>query len=1118
PNENQSGEYKIVNNIPLIKTPAESILEKKPITFQKSHYRCLSFSPKLIEQQQKQKQLLLNQQINSKRDQIFSPNNVKFELQPQKDKQIISNPQHPDQKVGFEDKILTPKSNLPTIQSYEPPSTVKPPLLSRKTSETFQSKPIISTQIPTQTAQIPKQDKKDKKDFQLSNTLNIITSPDLKNESQTEIIDEDNILSTSDEESESDYTESETSEGEDEKGQEIYYTRHNIKGGGNFKINNNTNLIHQVLKPHPPLTQHLSADNKSLEPPVFLLDPRLNDLKTTSDEYILKRPLVRSKSFSPNKEEEKPKAKEPYRKLARSFSEIPSVKLIDEHQKDNDQLQMAMCRICEEPIHSSLLEDHSKICAMANEEDMKAMNVEDHLRAVAKILLTRSSDLEPEKRKTLTELREIALFAVENGIKENVKMIQLMNDIIKNLDSKDENKELAIKIQTLISEKVNALKRAEEVINSSPRIFRTNSPRILKSPRDDNSSSSGSSNNGSFLNDPNDDDQTSNSSHIISNFNKNNSPRPSSKLLDIKDKIGTSKLGGNLLNNNSPLTLLNTPLRGIGRSRSDSDPVHQTNIDYRPKGIPTISDFEFIKPITKGGYGKVFLAKKIRTGDIYAIKRLKKSDMIKKNQLDHVKVERNILAYTSNPFVVKMYYSFQTKDYYYLVMEYLQGGDCFSLLQSLGALDEDMAKMIIAETVLALEYLHGHGIIHRDLKPDNLLIDKNGHIKLTDFGLSKVGLLEKQNVVPPSYFSPTLKGVNPIQNQNQSINMVNNQPINPAPINNPPIKKERKLLSLAQSKSLFSASSSPAIPSLNLLNYEKHVSPLMSGLNKQHYNNNINNNIPNFTPISTNSTTPTTNNQLKNSLNSSQSSTNSNTNDSNNSITQPVPPPNIHRKLSCVGTPDYLAPEILLGIGHGASADWFSLGVILYEFLCGISPFNGSSVQETFQNILQRNITWPEDMSEDAKDIIDKLLALDPKSRLGYNGAQEIKSHPFFKSINWKTILTQEPFFKPNIENLQDTSYFEPRKEYHDLNISEDLAESCKNFMNSGSSINSSGGNSSGSGSPNSSDNLGSSSINVNANFDDFLYVNFQSLLELNKNYLAETKPFFSTHRRRNST
>jgi serine/threonine protein kinase len=158
------------------------------------------------------------------------------------------------------------------------------------------------------------------------------------------------------------------------------------------------------------------------------------------------------------------------------------------------------------------------------------------------------------------------------------------------------------------------------------------------------------------------------------------------------------------------------------------------------------------------------LATKKTTGDYFAIKVLSKAAMVKKNQMAHVFAEKNILASTENPFVVKMYYAFESKvfshffffffsihSYFFflfflqeslfLVMELLTGGDCFSLLQNVGALEEDQARMYIAETVLALEYLHARGIVHRDLKPDNMLIDRHGHIKLTDFGLSAMGLV-----------------------------------------------------------------------------------------------------------------------------------------------------------------------------------------------------------------------------------------------------------------------------------------------------------------------------------------------------------------------------------------
>jgi len=133
------------------------------------------------------------------------------------------------------------------------------------------------------------------------------------------------------------------------------------------------------------------------------------------------------------------------------------------------------------------------------------------------------------------------------------------------------------------------------------------------------------------------------------------------------------------------------------------------------RATPTsIKDFEVIKPISKGAFGSVFLAKKKATGDYYAIKVLKKADMIAKNQITNVKAERMILMkQAESPFVAKLFFTFQSKDNLYLVMEYLNGGDCAALMKSLGALSEEWAKNYVAEVVLGLEYLHQRGIIHR---------------------------------------------------------------------------------------------------------------------------------------------------------------------------------------------------------------------------------------------------------------------------------------------------------------------------------------------------------------------------------------------------------------------
>lgn len=160
--------------------------------------------------------------------------------------------------------------------------------------------------------------------------------------------------------------------------------------------------------------------------------------------------------------------------------------------------------------------------------------------------------------------------------------------------------------------------------------------------------------------------------------------------------------------------------------------------------IPSIHDFEILKPITRGGFGGVYLARKRATNDLYAIKALNRKEMKRRGELKAILAERNILATVYSEHVVKMYFAMASKRYLFLVMEYMPGGDCFTLLRKFGRFDENVAKFYIAEVVLALEDIHRQGIIHRDLKPDNILIGANGHVKLADFGLSAVGLINKQ--------------------------------------------------------------------------------------------------------------------------------------------------------------------------------------------------------------------------------------------------------------------------------------------------------------------------------------------------------------------------------------
>ncbi|KAK0206587.1 kinase-like domain-containing protein [Desarmillaria ectypa] len=149
-----------------------------------------------------------------------------------------------------------------------------------------------------------------------------------------------------------------------------------------------------------------------------------------------------------------------------------------------------------------------------------------------------------------------------------------------------------------------------------------------------------------------------------------------------------------------------------------------------------LDDFRTVKVIGKGAFGEVRLVQKTDTGKIYAMKTLKKDEMLKKDQLAHVRAERDVLAESNSPWVVQLFYSFQDPSYLYLIMEFLPGGDLMTMLIKYDTFSEDVTRFYMAECVLAIEAVHKLGFIHRDIKPDNILIDKDGHVKLSDFGLS----------------------------------------------------------------------------------------------------------------------------------------------------------------------------------------------------------------------------------------------------------------------------------------------------------------------------------------------------------------------------------------------
>jgi serine/threonine kinase 38 len=167
----------------------------------------------------------------------------------------------------------------------------------------------------------------------------------------------------------------------------------------------------------------------------------------------------------------------------------------------------------------------------------------------------------------------------------------------------------------------------------------------------------------------------------------------------------------------------------------------------------TVFDYDPIGIIGKGAFGEVRVVRCKETGEVLAMKKMSKREMICKNQVMHVRAERNVLSLADNQWIVELKYSFQDEKNLYLVMEFLQGGDLMSVLMKRDILPEDEARFYIAETILAVECVHKMNYIHRDLKPDNILIDRLGHVKLSDFGLCKhVNMVgESQNVKKVAY-------------------------------------------------------------------------------------------------------------------------------------------------------------------------------------------------------------------------------------------------------------------------------------------------------------------------------------------------------------------------------
>ncbi|XP_071656990.1 RAC-beta serine/threonine-protein kinase [Patagioenas fasciata] len=312
-------------------------------------------------------------------------------------------------------------------------------------------------------------------------------------------------------------------------------------------------------------------------------------------------------------------------------------------------------------------------------------------------------------------------------------------------------------------------------------------------------------------------------------------------------------------------------------SPGDTEDAEVAAARSRPKA--TMGDFDYLKLLGKGTFGKVILVREKASGAYYAMKILRKDVIIAKDEVAHTVTESRVLQNTRHPFLTALKYAFQTNDRLCFVMEYANGGELFFHLSRERVFSEDRARFYGAEIVSALEYLHSRDVVYRDIKLENLMLDKDGHIKITDFGLCKEGITDGATM-----------------------------------------------------------------------------------------------------------------------------------------------------RTFC-GTPEYLAPEVLEDNDYGRAVDWWGLGVVMYEMLCGRLPFYNQDHERLFELILMEDIRFPRSLAPPARDLLAGLLKKDPKQRLGGgpSDAKEVMEHRFFSGVNWVDVVQRKlvPPFKPQVTSEIDTRYFD---------------------------------------------------------------------------------------------
>ncbi|TVY50625.1 cAMP-dependent protein kinase type 2 [Lachnellula cervina] len=301
-------------------------------------------------------------------------------------------------------------------------------------------------------------------------------------------------------------------------------------------------------------------------------------------------------------------------------------------------------------------------------------------------------------------------------------------------------------------------------------------------------------------------------------------------------------------------------------------PVRQT------KGKYSLGDFDILRTLGTGSFGRVHLVQSKHNQRFYAVKVLKKAQVVKMKQVEHTNDERRMLQEVKHPFLITLWGTFQDSKNLYMVMDFVEGGELFSLLRKSQRFPNPVAKFYAAEVTLALEYLHSKQIIYRDLKPENLLLDRHGHLKITDFGFAK--------------------------------------------------------------------------------------------------------RVPDIT-------------------------------------------------WTLCGTPDYLAPEVVSSKGYNKSVDWWSLGILIFEMLCGFTPFwDGGSPMKIYENILKGRVKYPPYIHPDAQDLLQRLITADLTKRLGnlHGGSEDVKNHQWFAEVTWERLSKKDidaPYVPPVKAGVGDASQFD---------------------------------------------------------------------------------------------